>query len=144
MTTPLDAIPVLVPLLNPNEPEARLVNLSVQEGDYVKHGIVLCTLETTKSTVELEAESDGYIRGLRFEEGGLAGEVLCYLATCEWQPPVGRQNQTKVIQTPIGRAYSCRSADHPALDLALQTGVDSRAAPPGHWSPPYHPGPALF
>jgi hypothetical protein len=40
MTTPLDAIPVLVPLLNPNEPEA-LVNLSIQEGDYVKHGIVL-------------------------------------------------------------------------------------------------------
>ena len=42
---------ILVPLLNPNETDARLVSLLVKEGQQVKEGDALGTLETTKSTI---------------------------------------------------------------------------------------------
>ena len=75
-------ISVLIPLLNPNEPEARLVSVDVQEGQHVSKGDVLCTLETTKSTSELVAEIDGYITGLHVALGDtvMAGDILCHLA----------------------------------------------------------------
>ncbi|MGW8251507.1 MAG: lipoyl domain-containing protein, partial [Anaerolineales bacterium] len=82
---------VTIPLLNPNEPEALLAALHVIEGQLVAAGDPLCTLETTKSTAELEAESGGFVVGLRFSQGQTvrAGDALCYLAESpNWQPPV--------------------------------------------------------
>jgi sugar O-acyltransferase (sialic acid O-acetyltransferase NeuD family) len=75
-------IPVLIPLLNPNEPEARLVSINVSEGQRVLKNDILCTLETTKSTSELVAEVDGFIIGLIYSSGDsvMAGDVFCHLA----------------------------------------------------------------
>ncbi|MEJ2264010.1 MAG: biotin/lipoyl-binding protein, partial [Anaerolineales bacterium] len=74
--------PVLIPLLNPNEPEAYLVSLLVEEGQYVEKDQVLCTIETTKSTAEIAAERSGFVARLGYQQGQLvrAGEILCYLA----------------------------------------------------------------
>ena len=84
MTFPgkLMARPILIPLLNPNEPEALLVELYVSEKQAVRQGDLLCTLETTKSTAELLAEADGYLLGLRVQAGQTlrAGDLLGYLA----------------------------------------------------------------
>ena len=55
------AKPVSIPLLNPNEPEAKVVSLAVHEGQFVSKNSVLCTLETTKSTAEVVAEIDGEV-----------------------------------------------------------------------------------
>ncbi|MBN2502924.1 MAG: lipoyl domain-containing protein, partial [Anaerolineales bacterium] len=85
-----DAKPVLIPLLNANEPEAQLIGLHVQAGQQVAPGDLLCTLETTKSAAEVEAESGGYVAGLAFAEGDTvkAGDVFCYLADSpDWTPP---------------------------------------------------------
>ncbi|MES0361082.1 MAG: NeuD/PglB/VioB family sugar acetyltransferase [Anaerolineales bacterium] len=80
---------VSIPLLNPNEPEARIVSLVIQEGQFVEQGELLCTLETTKSTAEVIAEVGGFIISLQFSEGDTAqaGAPLCYLASSEdWKP----------------------------------------------------------
>src|SRR4030042_6194270 len=82
--------PIIIPLINPNEPEARLVALHVAPGQQVKSGDKLCTLETTKSTIEMSAETNGYLVGLAFEVGqnAQAGEILGYLADSpDWKPP---------------------------------------------------------
>ncbi len=84
------ARPVLIPLLNPNEPEAFLVSIRVANGERVETGDVICTLETTKSAADLVAETGGFVAELRFHPGETvhAGEILCYLAdTPGWQPP---------------------------------------------------------
>lgn len=75
------AIPVLIPLLNPNEPEARLVSVTISEGQRVSKGDILGILETTKSTSELIADRDGFVNGLLFTSGDLvmAGDLFCYL-----------------------------------------------------------------
>jgi biotin carboxyl carrier protein len=74
--------PVLIPLINPNEPEAILASLQVCEGQLVSTGDNLCTLETTKAALDILAESDGYIVGLRFNQGqtARAGDLFCYLS----------------------------------------------------------------
>ena len=74
--------PITIPLLNPNEPEALLAEIFVQEGQQVSIGDLLCTLETTKSSIDIEAEYDGFLLGLQFSAGDkvLAGDILCYVA----------------------------------------------------------------
>ena len=81
-------IPVKIPLLNPNEPEALLVSLEVEEGGSVEQGQVLAVIETTKSTGEVQAEADGYLVGVRFTPGDTlhAGEILGYIG----QTPAAR------------------------------------------------------
>lgn len=58
---------ILVPLLNANEPEARLVKVHVREGQAVEKGMILFTLETTKAATDLEAPLPGHIRLLAAE-----------------------------------------------------------------------------
>ncbi len=73
--------PITIPLINPNEPEVLLAGLHVSEGQRVRAGDPIATLETTKASHELTAEQDGYILGLRAAEGDTlrAGDVLAYL-----------------------------------------------------------------
>jgi pyruvate/2-oxoglutarate dehydrogenase complex dihydrolipoamide acyltransferase (E2) component len=91
MQTNQQVTEILIPLLNPNEPEALLAALHVSEGQQVSSGDLLCTLETTKATSDLPVEGSGYIVGLRFSQGETvrAGERLCYLTSSpDWTPPV--------------------------------------------------------
>ncbi len=93
-----DPLPIIIPLINPNEPGAVLAGLHVSAGQHVTRGERLCTLETTKSTVELTAERDGYLVGLAYKVGQTIefGEVLGYLSDSpDWVPP----SRSKVLPT---------------------------------------------
>lgn len=63
---------VLVPLLNANEPEARLVGIHVKDSQSVEKGALLFTLETTKAASDVEAPQAGFIRILAAEGDTLA------------------------------------------------------------------------
>lgn len=130
---------VSIPLLNPNEPEARIVSLVIQEGQFVEQGELLCTLETTKSTAEVIAEVDGFIISLQFSEGGTAqaGAQLCFLASSEdWRPEEAQipgdpgRDMNNVLQDqpelPVGLRIS-----QPALKLAQLNQLDLTKLPVG-------------
>lgn len=128
-------LPVSIPLLNPNEPEARLVTLPVSEGQFVDKGELLCTLETTKSTSEIHAETEGYVVALQFSEGDTApaGAKLCYLAESkEWRPEEVQMESTPQtaekpdIEIPQGLRIS-----QPALRLADSYKLDLNQLPKG-------------
>lgn len=131
--------PVLIPLLNPNEPEALLAALHVTDGQRVAHGDLLCTLETTKSTADLHAEAEGYIAGLRLSQGEStrAGEILCYLAESPgWAPPAesgqGKTSPASGHAGPQGEAVpEGLRITEPALTLARSHKVDLAALPIG-------------
>ena len=53
---------VLMPFINNNETEAKLVEWTVDEGAFVKKGDIIANLETTKADVDLESEFDGNIK----------------------------------------------------------------------------------
>lgn len=136
MTKPMNTepTPVLIPLLNPNEPEAHLATISVGEGQHVEKGAVLCTLETTKSTAEVEAEESGYIVHLRFQEGQTvrAGDLLCYLAeTPDWKPP---DDDRDFVAAPAEKSQPLPEGlriTQPALALARREKVDLSQLPLG-------------
>jgi sugar O-acyltransferase (sialic acid O-acetyltransferase NeuD family) len=125
MDAPVD---VPVPLLNPNEPESRLAAIHAPDGTHVKRGQPLVTLETTKSSVEVEAETAGYVAGLRASVGDLlrAGDRLCWLAASrDWKPP---QVERSASEPPLPEGLRLTA---PALVLARATGFDLKRLPIG-------------
>lgn len=124
-------VEVTIPLLNPNEPEALLAALHVSEGQQVSAGDPLCTLETTKSTTELEAKTGGYVIGLRCSQGETvrAGDRLCYLAeTVDWQPPAREPVTSTEGEKPLPEGLRITA---PALALASRLGVTLESLPRG-------------
>jgi len=122
---------VRVPLLNPNEPEARLASLAAAEGQRVERGHVLCTLETTKSTVDLEAQEGGFVAGLTAKVGALlrAGMVLCWIAPDRgWRAPAAGSPVAEASHA--GLPDGLRITD-PALALARRLSLDLGALPMG-------------
>jgi acetyltransferase EpsM len=121
---------IVVPLLNPNEPEARVAALYVREGQRVAAGDALCTLETTKSTIDFAAEREGFIVGLQAQEGDQlrAGTLLCWIAEQEdWTPPEAEAGvRGAAVVLPDGLRIT-----QPALDLAEGAGVDLTQLPQG-------------
>jgi acetyltransferase EpsM len=125
MDAPVD---VLVPLLNPNEPESSLTAIHAPDGTRVRRGQPLVTLETTKSSVEVEAEAAGYVAGLRASVGDLlrAGDRLCWLAASrDWKPP---QAERPASEPPLPEGLRLTA---PALALARVTGFDLKRLPIG-------------
>lgn len=127
-------IPLKIPLLNPNEPEALLVALEVEAGQPVAPGQVVALIETTKSTGEVLADTTGYLVGLRFEVGDSlqAGEVLAYVGATPdaqdpnlppWSPEPDTEAETAV---PAGLRITA-----PARALALEKGLNLSDLPRG-------------
>jgi acetyltransferase EpsM len=116
-----DAYEVLIPLLNPNEPEVQIVERLVENGQKVVVGDVLCMVETTKSSHEITAEWEGYIVSFNLDQGDKlrAGQRLCWLAeAAEWTPPEALEGGL-VEGLPQGIRIT-----QPALQLAQAQGID--------------------
>jgi sugar O-acyltransferase (sialic acid O-acetyltransferase NeuD family) len=124
-----EAFEVLIPLLNPNEPEVQIVEILTRSGQKVRHGDVLCTVETTKSSNEITAEQSGYVVALVSATGDKlrAGERLCWLAEEEgWQPP----QELEAVETQAQDALpSGLRITRPALELAEENGLSLEAIP---------------
>lgn len=119
---------VAMPLLNPNEPEAMITMLAVENGDRVEAGDTLAAVETTKATAEIQAEIDGFVAGLTVKVGESlsAGEPLLWLAQSEsWQPPAPEEVEG-IPPAPNG----LRLTD-PARALAEAAEVDLASLPLG-------------
>ena len=55
-----EPVPVRVPQINPNDEHAVVVRWHVAKGSRVRAGQTLVTLETTKTTFDVDAPADGY------------------------------------------------------------------------------------
>jgi UDP-perosamine 4-acetyltransferase len=67
------------PLVNPNEPESQIVELSIEPYSPIARGDVVCTVETSKATFVVESEHDGFVGEIRVKLGQhvTAGELIC-------------------------------------------------------------------
>jgi sugar O-acyltransferase (sialic acid O-acetyltransferase NeuD family) len=125
-----DPYEVLIPLLNPNEPEAQVTALHVSEGQKVRKGDTLCTLETTKSSQDVLVEQAGYVVGLLTSVGSKlrAGERLCWLAGSKgWKPPKPAAAETvEGVELPEGLRIT-----EPALKFARDSEIELTSLPRG-------------
>ena len=53
---------ILVPFINNNETEAKLVSWDVDDESLVKKGDIIGSIETTKADIDLESEFEGIIK----------------------------------------------------------------------------------
>jgi pyruvate dehydrogenase E2 component (dihydrolipoamide acetyltransferase) len=58
-----------LPNLSPTMEKGNLAKWSKKEGDLVKPGDILASIETDKATVDFEMQEEGYIAKLLFPEG---------------------------------------------------------------------------
>jgi sugar O-acyltransferase (sialic acid O-acetyltransferase NeuD family) len=124
-----DPIEILVPLLNPNEPEVQVARVHVVEGQKIQEGDPLCTLESTKSVMEVIAVRDGFIIGLECAESDLlrAGDRLCWLADDSgWTPP---EKETSPVDADEGTIPEGIRITKPGLRLVRDHGLDPTCLP---------------
>ncbi len=128
----MSKIPVLVPLLNANEPEARLVEIHVKEGQPVQKGDLLFTLETTKAASDVESPDAGFVRMAAGEGDTLVvGDVLAYLTETADEPlDVGKQpSAISEEKASLESAPPDLRITKPARALAEALGLDFSTLP---------------
>jgi sugar O-acyltransferase (sialic acid O-acetyltransferase NeuD family) len=126
-------IPVPVPLLNANEPEARLVGIHVQDGQAVQKGDLLFTIETTKAAADVDAPQSGFVRLVNAQGATLSvGEPLAYIsATVDEELPL---SETPAAQVETSSTHSLTETGElritkPARALAESLGIDLASLP---------------
>ena len=122
---------VLVPLVNPNENESILAQVCVKNGQQIKKGDLLAVFETTKSTLELLSERDGFVLGLTLKEGDslVTGQRFCYIADSLTEELPEEKAPVKVQVGQPGDLPQGLRITQPALQLARQHGIDLAALP---------------
>jgi sugar O-acyltransferase (sialic acid O-acetyltransferase NeuD family) len=117
---------ILVPLLNANEPEARLVALHVMDGQSVEQGALLFTIETTKAASDIESPAAGFVRLLAKEGDTLAvGDRLAVIAsTADELVAVSTKSDAPAPQSGL-------RITKPALLLAESLGIELSKLPSG-------------
>jgi sugar O-acyltransferase (sialic acid O-acetyltransferase NeuD family) len=75
----------------------------VGEGDWIEQGDLICILETTKATSDVEAPIDGYVRQLHLTAGQRAqvGAVICALTESR-DGPVTAGTRDRSVAEPAG------------------------------------------
>ncbi|HEY3310096.1 MAG TPA: NeuD/PglB/VioB family sugar acetyltransferase [Anaerolineales bacterium] len=128
--------PILVPLLNANEPEARLIEIHVADGLPVQKGDLLLTIETTKAAEDIEAPQAGFFRKIATEGDTLSvGDTLAYLLASADEPvpvPVKAEADSDKLDRSAGPLVDGEielRITKPARALAESLGVDLSKLP---------------
>lgn len=111
---------ISVPMVNANEDEVVVRQIRVEEGGRVQAGDLVCSLETTKASVDVEAPVDGYVRllAVRNDERVPVGALICLIADT-LEEPVEAPSSVK-----SGAAKTEARATLKAQMLADANGID--------------------
>ena len=121
---------VTVPLLNANEPEARLVGVHVTEGQAVKKGELLFTIETTKAASEILAPKAGFVRILQTEGAIIAvGEMIAVISEKAKEPLDIKLEEASSKSTGGNVLAGAFRITKPARELADSLGLDPAQLP---------------
>ncbi len=117
---------VLVPLLNANEPEARVVEIFVTDKQPVEKGTILFTIETTKAATDIESSETGFVR-LLVKEGDIlgVGEKLAVITEFVDDQVKSQSNE----QMTPGLSPQELRITKPARTLAEKLGLDLATLP---------------
>jgi sugar O-acyltransferase (sialic acid O-acetyltransferase NeuD family) len=118
---------ILVPLLNANEPEARVVDIFVKDRQSVEKGLRLFTIETTKAASDIESPEAGFVH-LLTSKGAMhsVGDRLAVITETA-DDEIGVLAKDVVQPQPANGLRITR----PARDLADVLGIDLANLPHG-------------
>ncbi len=115
---------VEAPLVNPNEPESQVVELSIEPYSPISRGDVVCTVETSKATFVVESEHDGFVGEIEVSLGEhvTAGQLICQIF--DRLPDRVARGDPAAVERPAGVKLT-RKAER----LALEHGIDLSTLP---------------
>jgi sugar O-acyltransferase (sialic acid O-acetyltransferase NeuD family) len=116
---------IKAPLINVNEDSMLLVEWQHEKGDTIRRGEVICVLETSKSTYDLQSEQAGFFTPLTAPgETVKVGQIIAAIsedASEEIQVPITENNET-LLSNP--ETDSAKLWTKKAEVLALRHGMD--------------------
>lgn len=118
---------IVAPLVNTNEPESQVVDLSVRAFSPIAVGDAVCVLETSKSTVEVESELAGFTAELHvaLNDRVLPGQLICEVFDAPVEPsavpaaPAGASGAGGAAAQPRLTKRAQRMVEEAGLDLSL-------------------------
>lgn len=119
-----------IPLVNPNEPEVQVIAVAVRPYSEVAVGDVVCTVETSKATVDVESEHAGWVGAVhvREDQRASAGDLVCEVFDA--RPEAGSESEGERDQAgPPAGVRLTRKAEK----LALEEGIDLSTLPTGRF-----------
>lgn len=116
---------IRIPLLSANEEEVDVLTVDVVEGQEVRAGARLCTIESTKASADIEAPASGFVRrlGVRAGDHLRVGTVLCVLTPTADTPLEQARPGTNTRTEPEPSAGGVK-ATRRAAALAAAEGLD--------------------
>src|SRR5689334_25313220 len=83
------ATSVVMPALEMAQETGKIVSWVKKEGDTVSKGEILLEVETDKAVVEIEAQADGVLAGVKSHEGDVVpvGTTIAWLVAPGEKPP---------------------------------------------------------
>src|SRR5262249_56332295 len=82
--------PILVPRDNVNDDSVFVIGWALPEGARIEAGAVVCSIETSKANVDIEAPASGFLRHVRAVGDEVpTGGVLGYVSTAADTPLPG-------------------------------------------------------
>ncbi|MDH4341402.1 MAG: NeuD/PglB/VioB family sugar acetyltransferase [Thermoleophilia bacterium] len=119
-----------VPLVNPNEPEVQVIAVAVEAYSQISSGDVLCTVETSKATVDVESPYDGWVGeiGVVVDGRATAGDLVCEIFDARPEPAT-KGSSTEAPSTRPAGVRLTRKAEK----LALEEGIDLSTLPTGRF-----------
>jgi acetyltransferase-like isoleucine patch superfamily enzyme len=104
--------PVSVPFLGANDTECVLVQWRIENGDRVKSGDVLCVVETTKATIDIEVDQGGFAYRIAAEGARLhIGSVTALLSHEPLADPAAAIAEVARAAAPGGQRRMTRKAE---------------------------------
>lgn len=119
-----------IPLVNPNEPEVQVIAVGVESYSEIASGDLVCTVETSKATVDVESELEGWTGsvGVSVGERATAGDVVCEVY--DGRPVPGQE--LEAVGEAAGPPPGVRLT-RKAEKLALGEGIDLATLPTGRF-----------
>src|SRR6185503_2025452 len=120
------ATSVVMPALEMAQETGKIVSWVKKEGDTIKKGEILLEVETDKAVVEIEANADGVLGGVKSQ----AGDVVPVGTTIAWILKPGEAVPAETASAATGRTMTeqPRPAAAPAPTQAAATAVASSAS----------------
>ncbi|MGH3133532.1 MAG: biotin/lipoyl-containing protein [Gaiellaceae bacterium] len=126
--TPIGRIEV--PLVNPNEPEVQVIGVAVEPYSRIAKGDLVCTVETSKATVDVESDYEGWVGEVRVatNQRATVGDLVCEV----YDAPPERGSDPGASGVSEARAVGVRLT-RKAEKLALEEGIDLTTLPTGRF-----------
>jgi pyruvate dehydrogenase E2 component (dihydrolipoyllysine-residue acetyltransferase) len=119
------AISVVMPALELTQETGKLVSWRKKEGDAVAKGETLLEVETDKAVVEVEALADGFLAGIKAQEGDVipVGRTIAWIVEKGEAPP---EDESPTAAAALSAAKIAHPEEVKAVSSS-PTAVDSKA-----------------